>query len=191
MLELICVDPHPAVRAGVEYLLRDDERVRLVASADSLAAAMDLLESHLPDIVLIDPEWLTADALTICRRLKTAPSKPGVVVYTALAKEPGLALQARIAGADGLVDKAAPIETLVDAVHTVGAGGITLPPLDPVVMEAAAQRVDPQDLALLAMLADRTPPEDVAATLRLDPRGLGRRVERMLPRLRTLRRHAA
>ena len=39
-------------------------------------------------------------------------------------------------------------------------------------MDAAAHRVEPDDLALLAMLVDRTPPADVADALRLDRRRL-------------------
>ena len=41
-------------------------------------------------------------------------------------------------------------------------------------LDAAAHRVEPEDLALLAMLVDRTEPADVAATLRLDRRKLAR-----------------
>jgi hypothetical protein len=44
--------------------------------------------------------------------------------------------------------------------------------------------VDPEDLALLAMLADGTPESDAADTLRLDPRKVGGRVERLIGRLR-------
>ena len=63
-------------------------------------------------------------------------------------------------------------------------GGTALPPLDRAQLDAAAHRVEPEDLALLAMLVDRTEPAEVAATLRLDRRRLARRIERLLARLR-------
>ena len=44
--------------------------------------------------------------------------------------------------------------------------------------------MESDDLALLAMLVDRTPADDVADTLRLDPRRMARRIERLLARLR-------
>ena len=66
----------------------------------------------------------------------------------------------------------------------VARGGTALPPLDRKQLDAAAHRVDAEDLALLAMLMDRTEPAEVAATLRLDGRKVGRRIERLLGRLR-------
>ena len=63
-------------------------------------------------------------------------------------------------------------------------GGTALPPLSAAQLDEAAQRVEPDDLALLAMLVDRTSQADVAETLRLDRRRLGRRIERLLGRLR-------
>ena len=104
-----------------------------------------------------------------------------MILYTA---DPGeLVLLARVACADGLVDKASPPD-LFEAIRVVARGGSSLPPLDPELMDAAAHRIDPEDLALLAMLVDGTPAGDVADTLRLDRRKVGRRIERMLGRLR-------
>jgi DNA-binding NarL/FixJ family response regulator len=90
-----------------------------------------------------------------------------------------------VAGADGIVDKAAPPEELFEAVRVVARGGSALPPLAPELMEAAAHRIDPEDLALLAMLVDGTPAGDVADALHLDRRKVGRRIERLLGRLRS------
>ena len=67
----------------------------------------------------------------------------------------------------------------------VARGQTALPPLDREQLDAAAHRVDAEDLALLAMLMDRTEPSDVAATLRLDRRKMQKRVERLLGRLRS------
>src|SRR4051794_6686963 len=86
--------------------------------------------------------------------------------------------------ADGLVHKEAPAEELYEALRMVARGASWLPPLDRRQLDAAAHRVDAEDLALLAMLVDRTEPSEVAATLRMDRRKLARRIERVLGRLR-------
>ena len=103
-----------------------------------------------------------------------------MIIYTAEID----ALMARVAGADGLVDKAAEPAELFEAIRVVARGGSALPPLDREELDAAAHRIDPEDLALLAMLVDGTPAGDVAETLQLDRRRVGRRIERMLGRLR-------
>jgi DNA-binding NarL/FixJ family response regulator len=106
------------------------------------------------------------------------------VILYAGETDPALVLLARVAGADGLVDKAAEPVELFDAIRVVARGGSALPPVDAAELEAASHRIEPEDLALLAMLVDRTPAADVAETLHLDRRRMGRRVERLLGRLR-------
>src|SRR5215208_2003883 len=119
------------------------------------------------------------DGLGLCRRLRAR-----VVLYAADA-DPTLGLLARVAGADGLVDKSAEPAELFEAIRMVARGGSPLPALDAAELDAAAHRIEPEDLALLAMLVDRTPAEDVAETLNVDLRRMTRRIERLLGRLRT------
>ena len=134
--------------------------------------------------MLLDPQLLDGDGLAVCRRLRAVGHPPRVVLYAAEG-DPSLLVTARVAGADGLVDKAATPEELFEAIRVVARGGSALPPLDREQLDAAAHRVEPDDLALLAMLVDRTSPADVAETLHLDRRRLGRRIEHLLGRLRT------
>ena len=103
--------------------------------------------------------------------------------YTSLPDDE-IELLARVAGADGIVDKGAPPAALFDAIRLVARGSTSLPPLTRAQLDAAAHRVEPDDLALLAMLVDRTSPADVAATLHMDRGRVAKRTERVLGRLR-------
>ena len=67
------------------------------------------------------------------------------------------------------------------------AAATALPPIERGQLGEAAHLSDPEDLALLAMLVDGTPASDAAETLRLDRRRVGRRIERLLGRLRQSR----
>ena len=169
MTRIVVIDPQPAVRAGLAMMLRTEPGLVPVGAA---VGAHDGLE------------LVSASARTSCcstarrRRLGAVPAAacarapaPRVVLYAA-GDDPTLPVTARVAGADGLVHKAAPAEELFEALRLVGRGGSALPPLDREQLDAAAHRVEPEDLALLAMLVDRTEPADVAATLRLDRRKL-------------------
>jgi DNA-binding NarL/FixJ family response regulator len=184
MTRIAIVDSQPAVRAGLTMLLRTEPGLVPVGAATGAADGLELVGRLRPAVVLLEQHLLDGDGLTVCRRLKALPQAPRVILYTA-DPDGDLVLLARVACADGIVDKAAEPQELFEAIRVVARGGAALPPLGPEHLEAAAHVVDPEDLALLAMLVDGTPADAVADTLRLDRRKVGRRIERLLGRLRT------
>jgi DNA-binding NarL/FixJ family response regulator len=181
------IDPQPAVRAGLSVLLRAEPGLVPVGAASGVRDGEALLRRSRVDVVLVEQRLLDGDGVSLCRRLQAIPDAPHVILYSAV-EDPALALIARVAGADGLVAKTAPPSELFEAIRVVARGGLALPPVTRDQLDAAAHEVDEDDLALLAMLVDRTPPAEVAETLRLDRRGMARRVERLLGRLRGGRR---
>jgi DNA-binding NarL/FixJ family response regulator len=183
MTRVVVIDPQPAVRAGLAMLLRTEPGLVPVGAAVGAHDGLELAARQRPDVVILDPHLLDGDGLGTCRRLRTLDPAPRVVLYSA-GGDPSLPVTARVADADGLVDKAAPAAELFEAIRMVARGASALPPLDREQLDLAAHRVDSEDLALLAMLVDRTEPADVAATLRLDKRKLSRRIEKLLGRLR-------
>jgi DNA-binding NarL/FixJ family response regulator len=184
MTRIAIVDSQPAVRAGLTMLLRTEPGLVPVGAATGAADGLELVDRLRPAVVLLEHQLLDGDGLTLCRRLKALAQPPRVILYTA-DPDGDLVLLARVACADGIVDKAADPQELFEAIRIVARGGFSLPPLVPEHLEAAAHVVDPEDLALLAMLADGTPPDAAADTLRLDRRKVGRRIDRVLGRLRS------
>jgi DNA-binding NarL/FixJ family response regulator len=184
MTRIAIVDSQPAVRAGLTMLLRTEPGLVPVGAATGAADGLELVDRLRPAVVLLEQQLLDGDGLTLCRRLKALMPAPRVILYTT-DPDGDLVLLARVACADGIVDKAADPQELFEAIRVVARGGAALPPLEPEHLEAAAHVIDPEDLALLAMLADGTPPDAAADTLRLDRRKVGRRIERLLGRLRT------
>ena len=183
MTRIAIVDPQPAARAGLAMLLRTEPGLVPVGIAAGVDEGAALVALQRPDVVLLELHQGDGDGLALCRRLRASELPPNVILYTA-APEPVLGLLARVAGAAGLVDKEAQPSELFEAIRAVARGGTALPRLDVAELDAAAHRVSPDDLALLAMLADRTSPADAADALRLDERRLGRRIERLLGQLR-------
>src|SRR6476646_4346353 len=110
------IDPQPAVRAGLSMLLRTEPGLVPVGAATGAHDGAELADRLRPDVVLLEPHLLDGDGLGLCRRLRAAAEPPRVILYSA-DTEPALALLARVAGADGLVDKAAKPETLFEAIR--------------------------------------------------------------------------
>jgi len=183
VIRIAVVDPQPAVRAGLAMLLRTEPGLVPIGAATDFDEGTELVERVRPDVVLLEHHLPEGDGIALCRRLTARPDAPRVILYTA-DPDRELTLLARIASADGLVDKAAEPEELFEAIRIVARGGSVLPPLEARELDAAAHLIDPQDLALLAMLADGAAAGEVADTLRLDRRRVARRIERMLGRLR-------
>jgi DNA-binding NarL/FixJ family response regulator len=177
------VDPQPAVRAGLVMLLRAEPGMVPVGTAAGASDGHELIARERPDVVLLEHRLLDGDGIAFCRRIKAEHPATRVVLYTAL-PDAEVELLARVAGAEGLVDKAAPPAELFEAIRLVARGETALPPLTRAQLAAAAHRVEPDDLALLAMLVDRTSPADVAATLHMDRTRVAKRTERVLGRLR-------
>jgi DNA-binding NarL/FixJ family response regulator len=177
------VDPQPATRAGLAVLLRGEPGLVPVGAATGASDAPALLARERPDVVLLEPFLLDGDGIALCRRLTAEPNAPRVLLYTSRLDDE-LHLLARVAGARGIVDKTASPEQLFEVIRRVERGESALPPLTRAQLDAAAHRVDPDDLAVLAMLVDGTPAADVAATLRLGLRPGLRRIERVIGRLR-------
>ena len=183
MTRIAIIDPQPAARAGLSMLLRAEPGLTPVGTATGAHDGADLVERQRPDVVLVEYHLPDGDGPGLTRRLRALKPAPQVIIYTA-EPDAGLALLARVAGAAGVVDKATEPGGLFEAVRVVARGGTALPPLPASELDAAAHRVEPDDLALLAMLVDRTPPSEVADALRLDARRVSHRTERLLGRLR-------
>jgi DNA-binding NarL/FixJ family response regulator len=186
MTRIAVIDPQPAVRAGLAMLLRTEPGLVPVGAAAGAHDGAELADRLRPDVVLLEPHLLDGDGLGLCRRLRAHANGPRVVLYHA-DDDPALGLLARVAGADGMLDKAADPAELFEVIRVVARGDSALPPVEAAELEAAAHRIEPEDLALLAMLVDGAPAADVAEALRLDRRRVARRTERVLGRLRARR----
>ncbi len=189
-LSLVVVDDHPAIRRGLSALLGAVEEFEVLAALPSAREGLAAIDRLRPDVALLDYHLPEEDGLSLSLRARNLPKPPHVLVVSAFADE-ALALQAEVAGADGIAAKDCSSEELSEAVRAVARGERWLPPVPPSVLEAQAGRLDPKDLPVLAMLRDRVPAEEIATTLGVDLAWLRARRWAILGRLgaRAGRRH--
>jgi DNA-binding NarL/FixJ family response regulator len=182
---VLVVDDHSAVRSGVAAVLAGEPDLEPVGEACAAREALALAEETRPHVAIVDFQLGDRDGLTLCRQLKELPSPVRVVLYSAYADGP-LAIAGVIAGADGVVHKAALASELCDTVRTVAAGENVIPPATPSAQAIVAARLDPEDLPVLAMLLDGTEPDEIADVLGMAPGWLAARRWAMLERLRRI-----
>jgi two-component system, NarL family, response regulator DevR len=183
MLRIALLDDHPAVLTGLRRLMDSEADLTVAAVAASAPELARKLDGLRPDVLVLDHDLGRDDGLSHCRRIKSRPHAPAVVIYSAYAG-PALTLAARAAQADGVVDKAEPVATLLGAVRRVAAGEAVMPPVPRDVFEAAVARLDDDDLPVFAMLLDREPAASIAEALRVDEAEVGWRTQRIVGRLR-------
>src|SRR5919109_105012 len=139
MLRVALLDDHPAVLVGLRRLIESEPDLTVAAVASNAAELARELNDLRPDVLIID--LVRDDGLAHCRRIKSRPHPPGVIIYSAYAG-PALRLAARVAQADGIVDKAAPVPTLLAAVRRVANGEEVMAPIPRDVFESAVTRLD-------------------------------------------------
>jgi DNA-binding NarL/FixJ family response regulator len=183
MLRVAILDDHPAVLAGLRGLIESERDLAVVAVAPTPAELAKQIEGIRVDVLVLDYDLAHADGLAYCRRVKSRPRAPRVVIYSADAT-PALTLAARAAQADGVIGKAEPIPRLLSSIRRVAQGEAVMPPLRHEAYEALIARIDDEDLPILAMLLDGEPLDAIAATLRIDRTEVGWRAQRIVGRLR-------
>jgi DNA-binding NarL/FixJ family response regulator len=183
MIHLALVDDHPAVLAGLRRLIEPEADLLVVGAAPTAHELAQQLSGRRPDVLIVEHDLARSDGLAHCRRVKDRPNPPAMIIYSALGTA-ALALAARAAQADAVVDKAAPVSALLAAIRIVASGGTVLPPLPRDVYAAAVGRLADEDLPVLAMLLDGESLTAIAETLRVDRAEIAWRAQRIVGRLR-------
>jgi DNA-binding NarL/FixJ family response regulator len=184
MIRVAVVDDHPALRAGLHTVLDSEPGIVFAGESNGEEEHIwPLLHRSRPDFVLLDYHLPRGDGLQLCYRIKQDVPTPKVVLYTAYAS-PSLALPARLAHADGILDKGIGARELFEGIRRVHAGEQLVPEVSRTVLREGTRRLDPEQRALLGMLLDGATEREVAHTLRIASRDVRHSVQRILSALR-------
>ncbi|MGV8881613.1 MAG: response regulator [Rhodoglobus sp.] len=131
MIRLVIADDHPIVRAGLNALFSLESDFDVVAEASTADEAVELASACNPDVVLMDLQFGSADAVTgahATRRIRSLDAAPYVLVLTNYDSDADI-LSAVEAGASGYLLKDAPPHELIAAVRAAAAGESALAPV--------------------------------------------------------------
>ena len=113
-ITLIIADDHPMMRSGVKSVLLTDPQIEIIAEAKDGEETYNLIQKHLPDIVLLDVEMPKISGLEIARRIASEKIKTRVIFLT-MYKEEDMFNEAMDSGAFGYVLKENAVE---DVIHS-------------------------------------------------------------------------
>ncbi|MEV4352171.1 response regulator transcription factor [Actinoplanes sp. NPDC049596] len=166
VIRVLLVDDDALVRAGLTMMLAafdDLEVVGVAVDGTEVAAAVN---THKPDVVLMDIRMPGMDGLTATESLRRRRDAPEVIVLTTFDTDDHV-LRALRAGAGGFLLKHTPPQQIAEAVRRVAAGEPMMSPevLRTMIGLVAGAPADPRRARARAALEQLSPGETDVARL--------------------------
>jgi len=120
MSSVIVIDDHPVVRMGIIYLLEKEGHTIVAETGDGLEA-LDLVEKHHPDIMIIDIDINSMKGLEVIKILR-AKTYPGVIIVISAKNEEFYASKSARSGANGFVSKQHYLPEIITAIKVAQTG---------------------------------------------------------------------
>jgi len=155
-LKLMIADDHALVREALEQRFSLDPRFRIVGTAPDAGAAVELVASTRPDILLMDTEMPGGDPFEAARTIRERMSGVRVVFLSARLQD-AFVERALLAGAHGFVTKHDSFREIGDGLVEVGAGRFhfSLAVRSRVVVDHHGARMTPDHASWLTLLTPR------------------------------------
>jgi len=125
-IEVVLIEDHAVVRAGIRLLLGSQPGLKVVGEAGNRKEALALVARQQPDIILLDLMLGEESGLELLPEL-TASCKAHVIVLTGMT-EADIHRRVVSLGARGLVFKEQATEVLLQAIAKVAAGEVCFDP---------------------------------------------------------------
>ncbi|MBA2381117.1 MAG: response regulator transcription factor [Chloroflexi bacterium] len=191
MIRLAIVDDHPAIAAAIEAAIGGRDDLRLVGTATSATAALDLVTRTGPDVVVCDL-WLDGepaglDILAALTSGVTGQPVPRVLVLSGF-DQPSFLRAAFEGGAAGYVSKSSPVEAIVSAIEAVAAGETMFPPVTLRALRDAPRRPSARELGAIRLLARGASNDEIAVGLGISIKTVESHLRRLFGRYGVLSR---
>ncbi len=126
-VRVLIVDDDALVRTGLSMILGAAPEITVVGEAADGAEVAAAIETHRPDVVLMDIRMPKVDGLAATEAVRARPDAPEVIVLTTFDLDEYV-LRALRAGASGFLLKDTPPTEIIHAVRRVASGEATLSP---------------------------------------------------------------
>ncbi len=121
MIRVVIVGDHEVVRVGLASLLRDTVDFAVDAMAGSAAEAIEAIDRHHPDVVILDIRLPDRSGLDIVPDLRRIAPATKIVVLTSYGEDHAMVAAAAI-GVDAFLTKTVDSEKLCSAIRAVAQG---------------------------------------------------------------------
>jgi len=165
-IRILLADDHTIMRQGLSALLGRQAGLTIIGEANNGHEAVEQFRKHHPDILLTDIEMPLMDGITALGAIRTEYPDARGILLTMHARE-GDILRGMRAGAMGYLLKDAPLDTLLEAIHTVAIGKHWVAPEigAKLAVRMVGAELTPRELEVLQQLAQGKSNQEIAAVL--------------------------
>lgn len=175
-------DDHPIVRQGLRQMIEVDPSLSIVAEAGDGAAALRLIETHRPEVAVLDIDMPEMDGFAVARAIEQK-KLPIEVIFLTMHSEDELFQAAMDLGVKGYVLKDSAVTDIVASIKAVAAGKPYLSPSLSALLLNRRRRADdldknqpgledlsPTERRILKLIAEDKTSKEIAAELFVSPR---------------------
>jgi len=192
-IRVLVVDDHRIVREGIRSLMEEVEDIEVVGEASNGFESIDLVESLVPDVVLMDLVMPQMDGLEATRQITEKHPDVRILVLTSFITDEKV-FPAIKAGAMGYLLKDTGSNELIDAIRKVYGGEFSLHPeiaqkvLSEVRQPSAEVQLalDPlteREVEVLKLVAEGKSNKEIAEELKISPHTARTHVNHILDKL--------
>ena len=191
-IKLLIADDHSIVREGLKQLLELDENLVVVAEASDGAEAIEKIDSHKPDILLLDINMPNMNGLDALKTIREQNMEVKVLILT-IHNEIEYLMRAVEIGCDGYVLKDSDSNLLKKAIYTIYDGEkFVQPSLTPALNAGMASRAISDDklneltrreIEVLKLIAEGLFNKEIAAKLNISERTVKNHVSNIFKKI--------
>ena len=127
MTNIVIIDDHQLFREGVKRILEFEPSFRVVAEGDDGEDALELVQKHKPDVIIMDINMPNINGVEATRQLIEANPESKVIILS-IHDDETYVTHALKTGAMGYLLKEMDADALIEAVKVVADGGSYLHP---------------------------------------------------------------
>jgi DNA-binding NarL/FixJ family response regulator len=167
-IDLLLVDDHEMVRAGLRSLLAGVADIHIVGEAASVAEAVRQAERLRPQVVLMDLRLPDGSGIDACRDILSSAPQTRILFLTSYSDEEAI-VSTVVAGACGYLMKEIGQHALIRAIEDAVAGRPILDSRSTQPVETRIKNValSPQERRVLALVVEGKTNKEIAAALYL------------------------
>lgn len=121
MIQVMLVDDHVVVRAGIRQFLEQSADIKVIAEASNGHEACHLLEQIQPDVAVLDVQMPIMNGIELTRWIRDHKLPVGILVLSAYDDEPYIQAVLQ-AGANGYVLKTSELQDILEGIRDVYQG---------------------------------------------------------------------